>query len=74
MPCLRTKRCSKVWYVHRASGPHQMLRIGLKDSWVELTPAHMINTKAGIQQASEIEIGSLIKQASGSYTEVSRLL
>jgi hypothetical protein len=50
----------EVWWVHKSSGQHKLLRVQLQDSHIDLTPHHMIRGANGFRPANEVRVGDFV--------------
>ena len=46
--------------MHRASGQHEMLRLQLTDSFLDVTPHHLVATSHGMRAAADVRVGDLM--------------
>merc|ERR1711966_88801 len=50
----------EVWWVHKSSVQHKLLRVQLQDSHIDLTPHHMLRVGNGFRPASEVVVGDSV--------------
>jgi len=64
----------EVWYIHSVEHPVNMVRLVLRDSFLELTKHHLVSTADGMRLAGDVKPGDGVWQQKGAQRSMGEVI